>query len=119
MFKRILILCFVFLFSCQQSGQPVVIQPDKMREVYLDVLHARLASSERDTVKMKIDEVLQAHAVSDSLFLASIRYYEAHPEAWLLILNAVIDTLETKKQPLKPAKPNPDAPSPLQPQKIK
>lgn len=118
MLKSVLLFCALLLFSCRQDEPKAPLVPARLSEVYLDVLQARTTSSDSDTVTAKIDEVLARHNVSDSLLQASLKYYEDRPEAWLSILDSVIDSLEAEKKLQRKPESKP-SPSPFQPPETK
>ncbi len=102
--KYLLIGCLWGLVSCREAPPQGILSKEKMRAVLVDLKLAKYALPYRDTQREKPVQpeawyayVFQKNGITPRDFEKSNRYYTEHPQLYIDIMRAVVDSLTKLK----------------------
>lgn len=111
--KVVLCFIFIFLFSCTKKPFPGdIIEPNKMADVFWDVVRADVYASEylrADTTKSPVTQniilqkkVLAKYGISKEVYEKSFDFYAKQPQ----LMTALLDTILAREKRLVSIKDN-------------
>lgn len=84
----------VLLVACGRSGEQPPVSWNRLTEVLVELhlAHARAELSEADSVAY-VDPVYARHTLTEGDFRAAMQYYARRPEAYVALMDSVVDRL--------------------------
>ena len=111
MTKNILIiLVFIFFYSCSESTPSGIIKPKKMQEILWDIIRADALAKQlvkNDSAKILVNEsakltkeILLIHNIEERQFEKSYSYYTHHPDIMRVMFDS-ISAQQTRNSPIE------------------
>jgi hypothetical protein len=90
------------LLACQKKNAPAddLPQAEQFAKVYWQYLQLLAADSTKKEIPLpQLDSLLRQENLSREQFSESMIWYNAHPESWQKLLNALVDSLQRQTLP--------------------